>query len=304
MATSKEVPSKQLLQGGWADPDSLYIHGLDPLPPGISVDELDKFSDDAERLQPPEPGLVDSILEHGVNDAITVVPIRSTAGDRVTVRVVVNGRQRTMAARLANAKLKASGSSDTCSVPYVVRKEADHITVAISNEWHKPLSVIAKARIAQRALKLGSTKAQVCATFRGADGKGISRATLDNWLATLKLPAAEQEALATGEMKPTEAYERAKAPSAPPSNNGERPERKPRAHNPRPTLRALSVLAEQYDLSDTGEEPDNEIDAVVGALLGWITSGDIELLDEWPDVKKRVAKVARPSTLPVGSEVM
>lgn len=310
MATTGIVPAKQLLQGGWADPATLYIHGLDPLPPGIDIDELDKFSDDPERLQPPESGLVDSILEHGVNDAITVVPIRSSAGERPTIRVVVNGRQRTMAAREAN---KRCAAGETISVPYVVRKEADEVSVSVSNEWHKPMSAVAKARQAQRLLKIGKTKAQVCAVFRGPDGKTISRGTLDNWLSLLKLPAEQQEAIATGTLAPTAGYALATAPPEARAHvNGKTtkevkaqlasPTRKASA---KPTARALSVLADQYDLSDTGEEFESELEAVIGGFLQWITTGDIEALDEWPEIQKRCAKVMRPSNnAPVGEEVL
>jgi hypothetical protein len=317
MGTTGIVATKQLLQGGWAKPEELYIHGLDPLPPGLDVEELDKFSDDAERLQPPEPGLVDSIIAHGVNDAITVVPMRSSAGERATIRVVVNGRQRTMAGRLANQRLAAAKSAQTVSIPYVVRKEADHVSVAVSNEWHKPLSAVAKAREAQRLLKCGHSKADVCAVFRGPDGKTISRGTLENWLSLLKLPAEQQEAIAKGEMPATAGYALADAPPeqrAAVQTNGksaadvkralEGAPPKPRAATGKPTQRALAALADQYELSDTGEEYDSEIDAVVGALLGWITTGDLDLLDQWPDVRKRCAKVTRPSNAPLGKEVL
>lgn len=307
MATTGTVPTKQLLQGGWARPEDLYIHGLDPLPAGIDTEELDKFSDDPERLQPPDEGLVDSIVAHGINDAITVVPMRSTAGDRPTIRVVVNGRQRTMAGRIANERLAKAKSPQTVSVPYVVRKEADAVSVAVSNEWHKPLSAVAKAREAQRLLKSGQPKAAVCAVFRGPDGKTISRSTLDNWLSLLKLPAEQQEAIATGQIAATAGYALADMPAEKAAEIvAKGPVRAASVRTPsgKPTARAINALAEQYELSDTGETYDSEVDAVVGALLGWITSGDLDLLDQWPDVRKRCAKVTRPSNAPIGKEVM
>jgi len=297
MATSKIVQDVRRLTGAYENPESLIIVGIDPIPKGVDLDEIKQFQDDSERHEPPDEGLIVSIMTHGVNDPITCYSVRATSGDRY--RIVVNGRQRVMGAREANKRLKAQKGDYFIQVPYVTKNDSDARTVVISNEFRKRKTPLMRAREAKRLLDWGHTKDQVCASFQADDGTTISKQTLDNWLSLLKLTPADQERLRTGALGLTEAYAlgRGKAPPAPasaPSNPAPGPARPSSPRSARPPIKAVMALADAY--APREHEPhETEVESVVHAMLVWFATGDTSALDRWPEVVEEIAKVSRPS---------
>lgn len=294
MSTAKLVPTTPpKLNGNYEDPETLLIVGLDTFPKGLDVADYEQFSDPRRIRLPPKEGLIESIMQHGVNDPITCFSVKATTGDRY--RIVVNGRQRVLAAREANKRMRALGGDHFVSVPYVTKNDSDAVTVVVSNEYHTRQTPIDRAEKAARLLKWGKTKAQVRAAFEADDGKMISQQTLDNYLSLLKLKSADKDRLERGELSLTEAYAIAKGKVAPVIDDEPRPRAtSTRALSKRPAARVLAALAETYAPTET-EPHETEADALTHALMVWVSCGDATLLDRWPSVREQIDRVVQPS---------
>lgn len=317
------MSEEQRLGGNWADPHDLLIVGLDDLPEGLNPKAVDDLSD-PERLTPPLEGLIESIMTKGVAETVTVREHKlsgSHGGKRL--RVVVNGRQRVMAARIANKRLAKVKDGHPVRVPYVLRTyEGDAAyVVRLGNEFRKTDGPLAKARNAAALLARGYSEEECRKCFE-VDGAAMSRGTLRNLLSLLKLPPDTQAALAAGQIGLTTGYELAKADDAtveavtkaatngakPPKASEVRPDKPRRVRNggsSRPSPSQLSALLEQFEPSEKDIEDGSftEAESAVYGLLSWIVTGDLEVLEDFPDILKDVKKVCRPSKN-MGEEVL
>lgn len=277
------------LAGGFDAPEDLLIVGLDDFE-GFGEEQIAELGDlaDPERIDAPSDGLIESIMQHGVASPVTVRSVRLGSGSRV--RVVIDGRQRVMAARVANEHLAKMRDTNPVLVPYISLSTSDDTTVAISNEFRRVDSILTKAKKASRLLKRGHSKEEVIACFAADDGHKISKSTLANWLGLLKLPPDKLAAIESGEAAPSEFY------SKPPKE-----EKTPKASSGRPSLAHLRELQEMYTASE--EEPLEGEAEFLSAFLDFLVSGETSNLKPWPDVKNACRKVMRPATK-VGKEIL
>jgi ParB-like chromosome segregation protein Spo0J len=319
------------LGGGHCDPHDLIIVGLDDLPAGLNPNAVEDLADPERTKEAPNEGLITSIMAHGV---VTPVVVREhklsgTYGGK-RVRVVVNGRQRVMATRLANKRLADKRDDNAIRVPYVLRDyggaDASGIVI-LANEHEKRNGPIARARDAQRLIARGKTREEVQSYFASRDGRPFSRGTLDNMLKLVSLPAATQAAIESGAMPLTVGYELATAPpavvesataaavagNAPRAEDvraskGPKPQAKPRAPrsgSTKPTPSMLQTLLEKTTPTDRDVEEGevSESDYTAYAILTWITTGDTEeLAEHCPDIYRDVKKLYKPSKQ--GSEAL
>lgn len=116
---------------------------------------------------------------------------------------IIDGRQRTKAAREANKRLKKQGA-EPIRLPVLLRRaSSDQRVMAMlisSNEHATEDSPLAKARKAQRYIDLGRDEKEVAALF------GISPATVKNLLALLEAPAAVRSAVESGKISVSDGY--------------------------------------------------------------------------------------------------
>lgn len=143
---------------------------------------------------PVDEGMVRDIMVNGVIEPVII----AKDGEAL---VVVDGRQRTKAAREANKRLAEAGK-ETIRVCCIIRRgcEADLFGVSISaNEHRKDDSPLSKADKAQRLIAMGKTEAEVGISF------GVTSATVKNWLVLSSLSAAVRKAVERGEITATAA---------------------------------------------------------------------------------------------------
>jgi ParB family chromosome partitioning protein len=135
--------------------------------------------------------------------------------------VVVDGRQRTKAARVASDKIEAMGGKGLM-VPCVYRRGTDQNLAAImvsTNEQRRSDSPTEKAKKANMLLNFGHTMDQVADIF------GCTKVTLKSYLDLLSLDDETRAKVETGEITKTQA---AKASRLPRKQRRRATKRKPR----------------------------------------------------------------------------
>lgn len=155
-----------------------------------------------ERVKLPlDENMVRNIMAFGVKEAILI----NKDGDNL---LVVNGRQRTTHAVEANKRLREQGK-EAMKVKVLLEKgtEADLFGItAFTNEFRRDDSPIGKAAKAQKLIDLGKTEEEVRVVF------GVSKATLDNWLALNNASAPVRKAVEGGRVSATAAAAIAQLP--------------------------------------------------------------------------------------------
>jgi len=183
----------------WFPADELVIVGLD-----TDDGPENPLYDDRIKL-PVSNELVRNVISRGI-----IKPIVVMKGPE-NLAYVVDGRQRTRAAREADKRLYKDGAKDTHSVlvPAVYRRgdEASLFDVAVSaNEFHIIDDPIAKAKKAQRLLDLGRTYDEIAQTF------GVTSTTIKNWLTLGEASPELKSAVEDGKISPSAALPIARLP--------------------------------------------------------------------------------------------
>lgn len=116
---------------------------------------------------------------------------------------IIDGRQRTKAAREANKRLKKQGA-EPIRLPVLLKRagSAQRVMAMLisSNEHATEESPSAKARKAQRYIDLGRDEKEVATLL------GVSEATVKNMLRLLDAPAALRNAADAGKITQSDAY--------------------------------------------------------------------------------------------------
>ena len=165
----------------YCDPNHIIIVGID-----TAAEEGDALYDERIDLDV-DPNLVKNIMVYGVQQSVLV---REDGGDLI----VVDGRQRVRAARVANEQFRAAGEVEV-KVPVVsVRGDDRRVTgIMISaNEQRRDDTVLVRARKAQRMLDLVGSKADVAIAF------GRTPQTINAWLRLASADSVVHEAIESG----------------------------------------------------------------------------------------------------------
>lgn len=302
-----------------AGPGGIYIVGLD-VPEEFCPDLADP-----DRLAPDEkfPGLVESVLANGVKVTVEVRLVKGVLkGETVQLVCAVDGRQRILAAREANKKLRAAKSDSLIRVPCKSGEGQLLDSLVIMNEHRREDTTLAKARKAQRMRERGSSEQEIRTAF------GITESAAASWKALLqctpkildqveagKIPVAvgfqigreapeKQEALLakvkeetggklTGQQGRNVARDIRK---------GRKPqvERAGSAKMSASSVRALWEAFGPIPAKGPGgkEEFNSDTDELCHRLLGVILGEDptAKKLAEWPDIQKIVRKVIRSAS--------
>jgi ParB family chromosome partitioning protein len=286
-------------QGLWFAPEALTIVGED-----VPEDMCPELADPDRLKSPPLKSLVQSVLEHGIRLPITLRRVQD-------LLVVVDGRQRVRAARLANRTLR--GQDAKIRVPAVMDRSPDLPGAAgmlvLANEHRFEDHPLTRARKAQRLRDLGHGEPEIRAYF------GVTSQTLGHWRSLLSLTPAIQAQVAQGSVPVSVGYELGKLTpddqgpalealqAQGPLTGQEGRERAKRHREPAETRRgvalsrkALRALEEQ--LAPTEEYP-YENDGVelahrlILVILGEDPTG--KGLREYPEVHASVRKILRSS---------
>lgn len=173
-------------------------------PENIVIPKRGVLGDERANL-PVKEDLVLDIMVRGV-----VLPVVITKGEDGEA-VLVDGRQRVMAAREANRRLKAQGAKVLVRVPAVYRQGDDmnlYAAMVAANEHRQEDDAMGRARKAARLLALGASEEEAAVAF------GVSRQTISNWLKLLKLSPEVAQAVKEGTIKPTAAGKLADLPKS------------------------------------------------------------------------------------------
>lgn len=138
---------------------------------------------------PPQEDLVQSIMLFGVRQTILI----KKEADRV---YVVDGRQRVIACREANARLRKVGQPEK-RVPAILQigSEGDVVeSMILTNEHRLADSVMAKAEKAARFISAGRSISQTAVLF------GVGEPTIKIWLKLLELAAPVRRAVDEGKI--------------------------------------------------------------------------------------------------------
>ena len=173
----------------WFDPDKLVIVGLD-----TKADDSHPLHD-SDRTGEVDESLVRNVMVHGVKVPILVrlVGARGAVMGSGVVEVV-DGRQRVMAAREANKRLRREGS-EPIRVPGLPQKgdDAELLGVMVlTNENRKDDTPLAKAKKAQRLRAAGRSDAEIGVLM------GVTSKCVANWTALLSCDGKVQEAVEVG----------------------------------------------------------------------------------------------------------
>lgn len=185
-------------------PNELVIIGHDT--PHKSVVEHPNF--DPRSTLPVDESFVDNVLAYGI-----IQPIRCiTVGKGETLqRLVVAGRQRVKAARIANERLEKEGSALRITVPVMFEKGADEARVfgvrISENEIRRNDSTLIKAANAvDMATRFGKNRAEIAVAF------GKTRQTIDSWFKLNALHQAIKDAIRAGKLSVAKALPFADVP--------------------------------------------------------------------------------------------
>jgi ParB family chromosome partitioning protein len=207
--TNKPEPKKQLLDGArgtifYMDPDDLVITGLDKHKDGKKEHVLDdphrvEHGKDDARFQ----AMVNSVMAVGVREPVLVTVVKE---DNENVALVVDGRQRVLAAREAKRRLKAAGktgASAVVTVPVLPEKNMEEKFAALLmvhlNEQRKNDEPLVKAEKAYRLVHQGASLEEVAIAF------AKKPATIQAWLTVHKAHARVKESVRNGTISMTHA---------------------------------------------------------------------------------------------------
>jgi ParB-like chromosome segregation protein Spo0J len=209
---------KQLLDGARAtifymDPDDIVITGLDKHEGGKKEHVLDdphrvEHKKDDEKFL----AMVNSVMAVGVREPVLVTVVKE--GD-TNVALVVDGRQRVLAAREAKRRLKAAGktgASAVVTVPVLPEKNMEEkfalLLMVHLNEQRKNDEPLVKAEKAYRLIQQGASIEEVAIAFRKKP------ATIQAWLTVHKSMPKVKKAVKDGLITMTHAERIAAGSSA------------------------------------------------------------------------------------------
>lgn len=188
MATATQTPTTDTTRAShlMMDPNAVTVIGID------TKDGPEHPLYDTRIKLPIDRGLVDSIKLYGV---VTPV-IAKTDGPNT---LCVDGRRRTIHARIASAELQAEGLP-ALRIPVVVKKGDDLRLFGVartSNACRVDDSPIVNAQNATRMLDMGAQLPTIAVTF------GVTEDTVKEWLKLLDTTPEIQAQLHTGEIPAT-----------------------------------------------------------------------------------------------------
>lgn len=187
-------------KGLWLDPFEVVIIGLDvPVPEGgHPLADPDRLKD------PPDESMILGVGRYGVKEPIVITRDPLFPGQWV----VVAGRQRTMALRIANTRAEKAGDEFPAKLPCVQDRGDNFTTMTLENEHRKERSVISKAEQARLHSERGMNDAEICILYK------ITTTTLANWRALLSATPDVRAAVVNGKITPTLCYELGRLPAA------------------------------------------------------------------------------------------
>jgi hypothetical protein len=192
------------LETGYEKPENLFIVGLDE---GFREGEpgWDPELQDPDRLTPPDPGYVATMIKHG-HDKPAGVVYKDHPVTRLPCKVIFDGRQHVMGARLANAEIV--GKAEPIVVAFYVKTSgATALDVTRANEWARRDSPLVKAKRAVRLAGLGYKEAEIIEAFSDDGARPITKMTLINWKRAANCCQSIQDGFSTGEYPITILYE-------------------------------------------------------------------------------------------------
>jgi ParB family chromosome partitioning protein len=158
------------------DPDKLVIVGLDTHHESADADQSGHWAWEQRAFNAPDEDMVTEAMEIGIQVPILVV----RDGDHP---IVFDGRQRVIAAREANRRLREAGR-EPIRVPFLIKRVDEGKATLIGvilNEHRIEDDVLTKASKAQSMLDMGLPVARVAASFR------VDKQTIDAWVSLLSL---------------------------------------------------------------------------------------------------------------------
>lgn len=169
------------------------VFRFDPLDLTIVSDSAHPLHDPDRIASGPDERMILNVMRYGVK---TPISIRLNGKDKKGKPIVevVTGRQRVMAAREANKRLKKEGG-EPLLVPAVRERgtDADMMAVMIlENEIRKDDAPLSKARKLKRFLDLGRSEDDAAIVF------GVTKKTIKDWLELLELDGSVQDVIESG----------------------------------------------------------------------------------------------------------
>jgi len=131
-----------------------------------------------------------------------LVPVLGRRNTETGKIEIIDGRQRTKAAREANKRLKKQGR-DPIRLPVHVKRASDVRAMAAlisTNEHRTEDTPMGKAKKAQRFIEMGRDEDEVATLL------GVSKATVTNLLKLLDAPAVVRHAVDAGKITASDAY--------------------------------------------------------------------------------------------------
>ncbi len=326
----KKAKPAPKLDSGNALPETLYIVGLDD---GFKEGEpgWDPELADPDRLNTPSDDYVTSLIEKG-NDAPVAI-VYKTLPNLGKVKVIADGRQRTMGTRAAN--LRIGDKAEPLTVPWYAKDTANALDVTRANEFRLIDSPLTKAKRAVRLEALGYKQAQIIGSFSDDGARTITRMTLINWKRAANCCLEIQNGFESGDYPITILYEigkikdedpevkaqkqlaalakiqeeggtlkgkagRANASDATEEGDGDSSSDEnstPKTRSAKLSAEAIRELAVIFssDEEEDGADDRDDYQQLVGALLAVIVGDDptAKGLKTWPSVQKHVKKVCR-----------
>ncbi len=180
---------------------------------------------------------------------------------------IIDGRQRTKAAREANKRLKKQGA-EPIRLPVHLRRSDDLRAMAMlisSNEHGTEDSPMARAKKAQRYIEAGRDETEVAQLF------GMSVATVKNLLRLLDAPAAVRNAVDSGKITASDGYKLAREePDDARKKLGKLLEQAPRVPGKKRSKNAKKAREIVSGTVATPRAEKNVEDRVAEAIAAWI----------------------------------
>jgi ParB family transcriptional regulator, chromosome partitioning protein len=184
---------------------------------------------------------------------------------------VIDGRQRTKAAREANKRLKKAGIEPIRLPVLLKRVSSDQRVMAMlisSNEHATEESPLSRAKKAQRYIDLGRDESEVATLF------GISASSVKNLLSLLDAPAAVRSAVDAGKITTSDGYRLAKLePAEAKARVAELLEKAPRTPGKKRSKNAKKAreIVQPERVQAERAQPEKKVeDAVAAAIADWI----------------------------------
>lgn len=281
MADQKETyGAESKFTGFWVAPENLIIAGLD-----CSADEVPDVAD-PDRLDIDIEDLALNVAKHGVREPVTIKKYA-----HLPRAVVVAGRRRVRAARLANESLN---DDQKVLVPCISEKGDAFTTMVLENEHRVNDTPLARARKARRMQERGATDKAIAIAF------GVSVSAVKFWWKLLEAPAKVQRAVEREQITASVAAEIA---AMPPDAQAqaltdaiEQGRGNATLENVRATRKAISKgessaprrlpakkVKTFYTKLTEVSEPDPHVE-LARDVLSFIHSGDVSVLQKYPSV--------------------